>query len=64
MFEKSNPNSENKRDLAELYYLNGQVTDAVNKLTELKNMTEDPKIKTEIDELIKKYNNIKIEIKK
>jgi len=61
MFEKSNPDSENKRDLAELYYLNGQVPDAVNKLTEVKNMTEDPKIKTEIDELIKKYNNRKIE---
>jgi thiol-disulfide isomerase/thioredoxin len=55
MFESSNPTAENKKDLAELYYLNGKRSNAIKKLTEVKEMTDDPKIKSEIDELIKKY---------
>ena len=45
MFERNNPNIENTKQLAELYFYNGQIDEAVDKIKELVVMVEDPKRK-------------------
>lgn len=54
-FESNNPNIENKQQLAELYYYNGQIDQAIHKIKEIQTMVEDPKRKEEYNNLIKKY---------
>lgn len=54
-FELSNPNVSNKLQLAELYYLNGQFINAIDKINEIKTIIDDPKKKEEYDDLIEKY---------
>jgi thioredoxin-related protein len=54
-FESDNPSVENKKQLAELYYLNGQIVDAVNKIKEIQSMIEDPREIEKYNNLIKKY---------
>jgi thioredoxin-related protein len=56
-FESDNPSVENKKRLAELYYLNGQISDAVNKIKEIQTMIENPKEIEKYNDLIKKYDS-------
>lgn len=58
-FAVSNPSKDNKQQLAELYYLNGNKSMAIEQLNEIKSMTDDPKSKNKINELIKKYSEEK-----
>jgi thioredoxin-related protein len=55
MFERNNPNIENTKQLAELYFYNGQIDEAVDKIKELVVMVEDPKEKKKYDQIIKEY---------
>jgi len=55
-FETNNPSINNKKNLANIFYFNGDNNQAVEKLKEVKNMIEDPNKKKDIDELIKKYS--------
>jgi thioredoxin-related protein len=56
-FENNNPNIDNKQQLAELYYLNGQISNAIDKIKEIQTMIDDPKKKEEYNNLINKYSD-------
>ena len=58
-FENGNPIIENKQQLAELYYLNGQISHAVGKIKKIQSMIDDPKKIEEYNNLIIKYTNRK-----
>lgn len=55
MFERNNPNIENKKQLAELYFYSGQIDKAVDKIEEVVKLTDDPKEKQEYFQIIKQY---------
>ena len=56
-FEVDNPNIDNKQQLAELYYLNGQNDNAINKIKEIQAKIEDPKKEEKYNNLIDKYTD-------
>ncbi|KKK46683.1 hypothetical protein LCGC14_3162780, partial [marine sediment metagenome] len=56
MIEDYNSSVSNKKRLAELCFLNGEISKAVDKLNEIIAMLENPKKKNEIEKLITKYS--------